>query len=206
MRAGRCSTTSTGSSGRTNSARCSGVPKSMLPEVKASSGRFGVTDPSAFHGLRVPVSGIAGDQQSALFGQGCYHPGRSKNTYGTGSFLLLNAGETVPPVREGLLSTVAWTVDGHTDYALEGAIFVTGATLQWMRDGLQLISNYSEAEPLASSVPDTDGVFLVPAFTGLGSPYWDPTHAERSSASRAGRRKRTSSAPRSKRWRINRRT
>jgi glycerol kinase len=150
------------------------VPSAMLPEVRPSSGRFGVTDPSAMHGLAVPVSGIAGDQQSALFGQGCFHAGRSKNTYGTGSFLLLNAGETAPPVREGLLSTVAWTVDGRTDYALEGAIFVTGASLNWLRDGLGLISHFSEAEPLATSVPDTDGVFLVPAFTGLGSPYWDP--------------------------------
>jgi glycerol kinase len=150
------------------------VPAPVLPEVRPSSGRFGVTEPSSFHGLAVPISGIAGDQQSALFGQGCYHAGRSKNTYGTGSFLLLNAGTDAPPVREGLLSTVAWTVDGRTDYALEGAIFVTGASLNWLRDGLRLISNFSEAEPLAASVDDTDGVYLVPAFTGLGSPYWDP--------------------------------
>jgi glycerol kinase len=150
------------------------VPAAVLPEVRPSSGRFGTTDPSAFHGLSVPVSGIAGDQQAALFGQGCYRAGRSKNTYGTGSFLLMNAGTEPPPVREGLLSTVAWTVDGRTDYALEGAIFVTGASLNWLRDGLGLISNFSEAEPLARSVDDTDDVYLVPAFTGLGSPYWDP--------------------------------
>jgi len=150
------------------------VPRAMLPDVRPSSGRFGVSEPSALHGLAVPVSGIAGDQQAALFGQGCYHPGRSKNTYGTGSFLLMNAGAEAPQVREGLLSTVAWTVDGRTDYALEGAIFVTGASLNWLRDGLGLIANFSEAEPLATSVSDADGVYLVPAFTGLGSPYWDP--------------------------------
>jgi len=150
------------------------VPSAMLPDVRPSSGRFGVSDPAAMHGLSVPISGIAGDQQAALFGQGCYHAGRSKNTYGTGSFLLLNAGRTAPPVREGLLSTVAWTIDGKTDYALEGSIFVTGATLNWLRDGLGLISRFDEAEPLAASVSDTDGVYLVPAFTGLGSPYWDP--------------------------------
>jgi glycerol kinase len=148
------------------------VPMSLLPEVRASSGRFGMTDD--FCGLSVPVSGIAGDQQAALFGQGCFHPGRSKNTYGTGSFLLLNAGNEPPAVQEGLLSTVAWTIDGRTDYALEGAIFVTGAALNWLRDGLQLIDDFSEAEPLATSVPDTDGVVFVPALTGLGSPYWDP--------------------------------
>ncbi|MEX2394093.1 MAG: glycerol kinase GlpK, partial [Actinomycetota bacterium] len=150
------------------------VPMSVLPEVFASSGRFGTTSPDAFCGLSLPISGIAGDQQAALFGQGCFHPGRSKNTYGTGSFLLMNAGTTPPPPSEGLLSTVAWTIDGKTDYALEGAIFITGAALNWLRDGLGIIDDFSEAEPLASSVPDTDGVMLVPAFVGLGSPYWDP--------------------------------
>jgi glycerol kinase len=150
------------------------VPAAVLPDVLPSSGRFGETDPSAFLGLRLPVSGIAGDQQSALFGQGCFHAGRSKNTYGTGSFLLMNAGHEPPPVEEGMLATVAWTVDGRTDYALEGAIFVTGATLNWLRDGLGIITDFAEAEPLALSVPDTDGVVLVPAFVGLGSPYWDP--------------------------------
>jgi glycerol kinase len=150
------------------------VPTALLPEVKPSSGRFGTTDPDAFCGLSLPISGIAGDQQAALFGQGCYEAGRSKNTYGTGSFLLLNAGSTPPPVQEGFLSTVAWTVDGRTDYALEGAIFITGAALNWLRDGLQIIDDFAGAEPLASSVPDTDGVTFVPAFVGLGSPYWDP--------------------------------
>ena len=150
------------------------VPRAVLPDVRASSGRFGVTDPDAFCGLTLPISGIAGDQQAALFGQGCYETGRSKNTYGTGSFLLLNAGTEPPPVREGFLSTVAWTVDARTDYALEGAIFITGAALNWLRDGLGIIGDFSEAEPLATSVDDTDGVTFVPAFVGLGSPYWDP--------------------------------
>ena len=149
------------------------VPRSVLPEVRPSSGRFAVTDPDAF-GAAIPVSGVAGDQQAALFGQGCFARGRSKNTYGTGSFLLLNTGSEPPPVQEGLLSTVAWTIDGRTDYALEGSIFVTGAALNWLRDGLGLIDDFSEAEPLARSVDDTDGVVFVPALTGLGSPYWDP--------------------------------
>ena len=148
------------------------VPPSVLPEVRPSSGRFGET--VDFLGATLPVSGVAGDQQAALFGQGCFEAGRSKNTYGTGSFLLLNAGTTRPELSEGLLSTVAWTVDGRTDYALEGSIFVTGAALNWLRDGLGLISDFSEAEPLASSVDDADGVVFVPALTGLGSPYWDP--------------------------------
>jgi glycerol kinase len=150
------------------------VPDAVLPDVRASSGRFGLTDPAAFLGAAIPVSGIAGDQQAALFGQGCFAPGRSKNTYGTGSFLLMNTGDAPPPVTEGLLSTVAWTVDRNTSYALEGAIFVTGAALNWLRDGLGVIERFDEAEPLASSVETTDGVYLVPAFVGLGSPYWDP--------------------------------
>jgi len=133
------------------------VPRSVLPEVLPSSGRFGMTDPDAFLGARVPISGVAGDQQAALFGQGCFEAGRSKNTYGTGSFLLLNTGTRRPALSEGLLSTVAWTVAGRTDYALEGSIFVTGAALNWLRDGLGLIGDFAEAEPLASSVPDTDG-------------------------------------------------
>ena len=148
------------------------VPMSLLPEVRPSSGRFGVTQD--FLGAQLPVSGVAGDQQAALFGQGCFEAGRSKNTYGTGSFLLLNAGTSQPELSEGLLSTVAWTVNGRTDYALEGSIFVTGAALNWLRDGLGIISEFSEAEPLASSVTDTGGVHFVPALTGLGSPYWDP--------------------------------
>jgi glycerol kinase len=150
------------------------VPKAVLPELRASSGRFGVTAPEVFDGASIPISGVAGDQQAALFGQGCFEAGRSKNTYGTGSFLLLNAGTEPPPPHEGLLSTVAWTIDRRTHYALEGSIFITGAALNWLRDGLGIIGDFSEAEPLATSVADTAGVVFVPAFVGLGSPYWDP--------------------------------
>jgi glycerol kinase len=151
-----------------------GVPEACLPEVLPSSGRFGVTDAAEAAGLAVPVSGIAGDQQAALFGQACFEPGMTKNTYGTGSFVVQNIGTTLPPPAEGLLTTVAWSLDGELTYALEGAIFVTGAAVQWMRDGLGLVGDASETGPLAESVPDSGGVYLVPAFTGLGSPYWDP--------------------------------
>jgi glycerol kinase len=152
-----------------------GVPADRLPEVRPSSGRFGVT--AATDGVPggIPVSGIAGDQQSALFGQACFEPGMTKNTYGTGSFVLMNVGPDCPPPVEGLLTTVGWVLaDGTTAYALEGAIFVTGAAIQWLRDGLGLITEAAEIGPLAATVNDTEGVFLVPAFTGLGSPYWDP--------------------------------
>ncbi len=151
-----------------------GIPHSCLPEVNPSSGRFGVTDPERAAGLRVPVSGIAGDQQAALFGQACFTPGMSKNTYGTGSFVLTNLGPAHPPPTDGLLTTVAWQLGGNVTYAMEGSIFVTGAAVQWLRDGLGIIGDAAEAGPLAASVPDTDGVVFVPAFTGLGSPYWDP--------------------------------
>jgi glycerol kinase len=155
-----------------------GVPASCLPEVRASSGHFGVTDPDAAAGLTIPVSGIAGDQQAALFGQACFEPGMAKNTYGTGSFVLVNLGATLPDPVEGLLSTVAWQLDGPggpaTTYAMEGAIFVTGAAVQWLRDGISVIEQAAETGPLAESVPDSGGVVFVPAFTGLGSPYWDP--------------------------------
>jgi glycerol kinase len=150
------------------------VPLSCLPEVRPSSARLGVTDPAAAAGLRVPVSGVAGDQQSALFGQACFSPGMTKNTYGTGSFVLMNLGPELPEPTPGLLTTVAWALDGETTYALEGAIFATGATIQWLRDGLGIIDSAAECGPLAASVPDTGGVYLVPAFTGLGSPWWDP--------------------------------
>ncbi len=151
------------------------VPRSMLPEVRPSSGTIGET--VAGHGVPagIPISGIAGDQQAALFGQACFRPGMTKNTYGTGSFVLMNVGPEMPAPVEGLLTTVAWTLaDGSHAYALEGAIFVTGAAVQWLRDGLGLISESAEIGPLAESCPDTEGVYLVPAFTGLGSPYWDP--------------------------------
>jgi len=146
------------------------VPMACLPEVMPSCGRFGVTADG------IPVSGIAGDQQAALFGQACVAPGMAKNTYGTGSFLLMNVGDACPAPVEGLLTTVAWTIDGTPGaaYALEGAVFVTGAAVQWLRDGLQLIDDAAAVEPLAASVASTDGVYLVPAFTGLGSPWWDP--------------------------------
>lgn len=151
-----------------------GVPRSCLPEVRPSSGRFGTTDPASAVGLRVPVSGIAGDQQAALFGQACFEPGMTKNTYGTGSFVLLNLGHTLPDPVDGLLTTIAWQIGDSVSYAMEGAIFVTGAALQWLRDGLGVITDASEAGPLAESVSDTGGVYLVPAFAGLGSPWWDP--------------------------------
>jgi glycerol kinase len=139
-----------------------------------SSGRFGTTRPECAAGLAVPVSGIAGDQQAALFGQACVEPGLTKNTYGTGSFVLTNVGATQPRPVDGLLTTVAWSLDGVVSYAMEGAIFVTGAAVQWLRDGLELIADAAETGPLAASVPDTGGVYVVPAFTGLGSPWWDP--------------------------------
>lgn len=152
-----------------------GVPTGALPVVAPSSGRFGVTDSRSGVPGGIPVSGIAGDQQAALFGQACVRPGMAKNTFGTGSFVLMNVGEACPPTTEGMLSTVAWTLnDGTRAYALEGAIFATGAAIQWLRDGLGVIETAAEVGPLASSVSDTNGVFVVPAFAGLGSPWWDP--------------------------------
>jgi glycerol kinase len=146
-----------------------GVPTTCLPEVRPSSGRFGTTAGG------VPVSGIAGDQQAALFGQACFAPGMAKNTYGTGSFVLMNVGEHCPDPVEGLLSTIAWELQGGAvAYALEGAIFVTGAAVQWLRDGLGVIDRAADVETLAASVTTAEGVYLVPAFTGLGSPWWDP--------------------------------
>ena len=153
------------------------VPRSCLPEVRPSSGDFGATSEGAIAGLPAgtPIAGVAGDQQAALFGQACVDPGMTKNTYGTGSFVLMNVGPTMPAPVEGLLTTVGWTLaDGTTTYALEGAIFVTGAAIQWLRDGLGLIASAREMGPLAASVADAAGVTLVPAFTGLGSPWWDP--------------------------------
>jgi glycerol kinase len=151
-----------------------GIPRSCLPEVRPSSGRFGTTDPTHAAGLRVPVAGIAGDQPAALFGQACFAPGMTKNTYGTGSFVLVNLGDAHPPPADGLLTSVAWQLGDTPTYAMEGSIFVTGAAVQWLRDGLGLIEASSDAGPLAASVPDPDGVVFVPAFTGLGSPHFDP--------------------------------
>ncbi len=152
-----------------------GVPIAALAEIVPSSGRIATTNPANDVPAGIPISGIAGDQQAALFGQACVKPGMAKNTYGTGSFVLLNVGETCPSPTDGMLTTVAWTLsDGTTHYALEGSIFVTGAAIQWLRDGLEIIDSASETEVLASSVDDTGGVFVVPAFAGLGSPWWDP--------------------------------
>lgn len=150
------------------------VDRAILPKVLPSSGRFGSTIPSEFGGLRVPISGVAGDQQSALFGQACFREGMSKNTYGTGSFVLTNTGSSDVISRHGLLTTIAWGLNGRVDYALEGSIFITGAAVQWLRDGLEIISQSSEVGPLAESVPDTGGVFFVPALVGMGAPNWDP--------------------------------
>jgi glycerol kinase len=153
-----------------------GVPLTALADVRSSSGRFGVTA-GGFGGLPpgIPISGVAGDQQAALFGQACTTPGMTKNTYGTGSFVLMNVGPACPPPVEGLLTSVAWELaSGDVAYTLEGAIFVTGAAIQWLRDGLGIIAAADEIGPLAASVPDSGGAVVVPAFTGLGSPYWDP--------------------------------
>jgi glycerol kinase len=151
-----------------------GVPRAGLPDVRPSSGRFGMTMPELAAGLAVPVSGIAGDQQSALFGQACFETGMSKNTYGTGSFVLTNLGATHPPPTEGLLTSVGWDLGGDVVYVMEGAIFVTGAAIQWLRDGIGIIGDAAETGPLAAGVEDSGGVVFVPAFTGLGSPWWDP--------------------------------
>jgi glycerol kinase len=149
------------------------VPREILPEVKPSSGVFG--DITAELGLgSAPVAGIAGDQQAALFGQMCLEPGMAKNTYGTGCFMLQHTGQKPVTSRRRLLTTIAWKLDGRTEYALEGSIFVGGAVVQWLRDGLGIIANSAEAETLAASVPDNGGVYLVPAFSGLGAPHWDP--------------------------------
>jgi glycerol kinase len=149
------------------------VPRAMLPEVRSCSEVYGHTDAEWF-GAAVPIAGIAGDQQAALFGQACFEPGSAKNTYGTGCFMLLNTGTTPVPSHKGLVTTVAWTVGQQTTYALEGSVFVAGAAVQWIRDGLRAIQSSAAVEQLMNQVPDTDGVYLVPAFVGLGAPYWDP--------------------------------
>jgi glycerol kinase len=151
------------------------VPQANLAEVRPSGGRFGETAAGLPVPTGVPISGVLGDQQAALFGQACLAPGLTKNTYGTGSFVLMNVGDRCPEPVEGLLTTVAWVIDGEpAAYALEGAIFVTGAAVQWLRDGLGLIGHSAEIGPLAEACADSGGVVMVPAFTGLGSPWWDP--------------------------------
>jgi glycerol kinase len=149
------------------------IPLSMLPQVRASSEVYGAISPSV--GIeRMEIAGVAGDQQSALFGQMCRNPGMSKNTYGTGCFLLQNIGSRPTPSRHQLVTTIAWTIGDRTEYALEGSVFIGGAVVQWVRDGLGLVKSAPEIEPLAASVPDNGGVYLVPAFAGLGAPHWDP--------------------------------
>ena len=149
------------------------IPISMLPEVRPSSEIYGVTDPHTLGGAKIPISGIAGDQQAALFGQACFEPGMAKNTYGTGCFMLMNTGEDMVLSKNGLLTTIAWGVDGKVEYALEGSIFVAGAVVQWLRDELHLITDAKDSEYFASQEKDNHGVYLVPAFVGLGAPYWD---------------------------------
>jgi glycerol kinase len=149
------------------------IPACMLPQVRPSSHVYGHTDAQTFGGAAIPISGDAGDQQAALFGQACFGDGMAKNTYGTGCFMLMNTGEKRVPSKNGLLTTIAWGVDGKVSYALEGSIFVAGAAVQWLRDELKLFENAAQTEAMAMAVADTNGVYLVPAFVGLGAPYWD---------------------------------
>lgn len=150
-----------------------GIPKSMLPEVRPSSEVYAKTIPHHFFGVEVPIAGAAGDQQAALFGQACFEEGMAKNTYGTGCFMLMNTGEKAVQSKHGLLTTIAWGIDGKVEYALEGSIFVAGSAIQWLRDGLRMIKQASDSETYAEKVDSTDGVYVVPAFVGLGTPYWD---------------------------------
>ena len=153
--------------------RVFGIPRAVLPEVRDSSGLFGETEPTLF-GTAIPVTGIAGDQQAAVFGQACFEPGMVKSTYGTGCFALLNVGETAVKSQNRMLTTVAYRLGGRPTYAIEGAIFIAGAAVKWLRDRLRFVSSAAETEALAASLPDNRGVYLVPAFTGLGAPHWDP--------------------------------
>jgi glycerol kinase len=148
------------------------IPKAILPQPLPSSYVYGNTDKEIF-GVEIPISGDAGDQQAALFGQACYEPGMAKNTYGTGCFILMNTGEKIVSSKNGLLTTIAWGVNGKVEYALEGSIFIAGAVVQWLRDELRMINSSEEVEKYALKVKDTNGVYLVPAFVGLGAPYWD---------------------------------
>ncbi|MCF8459898.1 MAG: glycerol kinase GlpK [Flavobacteriales bacterium] len=148
------------------------VPEAVLPEVKDSSSVYGKTEKALFGG-EIAIAGIAGDQQAALFGQACFEPGMAKNTYGTGCFMLMNTGETPVKSKQGLLTTIAWGLDGKVEYALEGSVFIAGAAIQWLRDGLKMIDESPDSEYFAMKVKDTDGVYVVPAFAGLGAPYWD---------------------------------
>ncbi len=149
------------------------VPHSMLPEVRSSSEVYGHTTDTHFFGQQIPLAGVAGDQQAALFGQACFEKGMAKNTYGTGCFMLMNTGEKAVPSENGLLTTIAWGINGKVEYALEGSIFVAGSAVQWLRDGLRMIKSAPDTEAYATKVASTDGVYIVPAFVGLGTPYWD---------------------------------
>lgn len=149
------------------------IPSTMLPEVKPSSYVYGHTKIALFGECSIPISGIAGDQQAALFGQMCFEAGMAKNTYGTGCFMLMNTGEKVVPSQCGLLTTIAWGMEGKINYALEGSVFIAGAAVQWLRDGLKIILSAKDSEQAAAAVEDTNGVYVVPAFTGLGAPYWN---------------------------------
>ena len=149
------------------------IPISMLPEVKSSSEVYGTTDIRTFGGSEIPIAGIAGDQQAALFGQTCFKPGMAKNTYGTGCFMLMNTGEDMVTSENGLLTTIAWGINGKVEYALEGSIFVAGALIQWLRDELRILNDAKDSEYFATKVEDSNGVYIVPAFVGLGAPYWD---------------------------------
>lgn len=149
------------------------IPRSMLPEVRPSSDVYGNTDPNHFFGQQVPIAGAAGDQQAALFGQACYSEGMAKNTYGTGCFMLMNTGEKIVKSKHGLLTTIAWGLNGKVEYALEGSVFVAGSAIQWLRDGLRMIKDAKDSEEYATRVASSDGVYVVPAFVGLGTPYWD---------------------------------
>lgn len=150
-----------------------GIPASMMPKVCPSSGLFGKTE-GKFFDIAIPIMGIAGDQQAALFGQMCYEPGMAKNTYGTGCFMLMNTGTKPAKSEHGMLTTIAWGIDGKVEYALEGSVFVAGSAIQWLRDGLKMIDSAPQSEELAKTVLDSDGVYVVPAFVGLGAPYWKP--------------------------------
>lgn len=149
------------------------VPSSLLPAVVSSSQIVGVTHPDVFFDVEIPIAGIAGDQQSALFGQACFEPGMAKNTYGTGCFMLMNTGYKPVASQNGLITTIAWGIDGKVEYALEGSVFIAGAAIQWLRDGLKMLDSAQDSEFYALKVPDTGGVYVVPAFAGLGAPYWD---------------------------------
>ena len=149
------------------------IPENMLPDVRNSSEVYGKTDPEHFGGTAIPIAGIAGDQQAALFGQGCFEPGTAKNTYGTGCFMLMNTGNDAVVSKNGLLTTIAWGLDSKITYALEGSVFIAGAAIQWLRDNLKLIRTASDSEAAAAQLKDNDGVYFVPAFSGLGAPHWN---------------------------------